>query len=329
MFDNLEMLNRFSIDYVTITVRNMELSEILFDLGLLNINFQKAKGFDFYRERLTFCNMSFLYNGLSPNMGICINFSGEGCRAFETFGNGDWLKLLSYVTDYEMNNCTRLDLAYDDFNGVLPLKDIAKDFYNGNYISYCKGGKIDIGVGNQKGMTVYIGSRSSEFLCRFYDKAAERGVEDKVSHWVRAEIQLGKSLTAKTIQDLTCYTDIKTTFFKIMNHYIRFIEPFNDENGNKSRDSVIAPYWSNFIGDYGRMSVFTKQGYQYSEKNLKNYVFNQAGGAIWTYLQMHSVSEFLEELKIQDAKEKNPRYRQLLEKFDNSVEYIFNDKEVV
>lgn len=326
MFGKLELLNRVSIDYITITVRGMELEEILADLGLLNINFQEAKGFDFYRKRLVFCDMSFLFDGMSKNMGICINFSGNGCRAFETFGNGDWLKLFSYVTDYEMNNCTRLDIAYDDFNGVLPLKDIAKDFYNGNYVSYCKGGKIDVGVGNQKGMTVYIGSRSSEFLCRIYDKAAERGVEDKVPHWIRAEIQLGKSLTAKTLQDLITYSDLKNTFFKIINNYIRFIEPFENENGNKSRDSVVAPYWKEFTENYGRMSIFTKQGFQYSEKKLKNYVFEQAGGAIWTYLQMHSVSEFLEELKIQDKKEKNPKYRILLEKFDNEIQYIFDDR---
>ena len=31
------------------------------------------------------------------DMGICVNLSGTGCRAFETYGNGDWLRLFTYL----------------------------------------------------------------------------------------------------------------------------------------------------------------------------------------------------------------------------------------
>lgn len=29
------------------------------------------------------------------DMGVCLNFSGTGCRTFETYGHGDWFLLLS------------------------------------------------------------------------------------------------------------------------------------------------------------------------------------------------------------------------------------------
>lgn len=311
------LLNCISIDYITITIRNMPLEEIIMKMGLLNIKFQNVKGHNFYRDCMTFSGMNFLYNGLNSNMGICIELKGTGCRAFETFGNGDYLQLLSWVIDHEENNCTRLDLAYDDFSGILPLERIRDDAIAGNYISKCKGGNIRQGFGNQDGLTVYFGSRESEFLCRFYDKSAEKCVKDKIPHWVRCEIQLGKNLTYNTLKDITTYDDLKTTFFKILNNYLRFIEPFNNEVGNKSRDSVIADYWSNFIGIYGKMSVFSKKGVQYTEENLKKYIFGQAGNALWTFFQIYDVEDFFHELERIEKKDKNPKYYDLIKKFES------------
>lgn len=308
------LLNCISIDYLTITVRNKDLAEILFDMGLLNIKFQTVKGHNFYKECMTFSGINILYNGINANMGICIELKGAGCRAFETFGNGDYLMLFRWVLECEENNCTRLDLAFDDFTGILPLETIRDYAIAGNYISKCKGGNIRQGFGNQDGLTVYFGSRDSEFLIRFYDKAAEKCVKDTIPHWVRCEMQLGKSLTYKTLQDMVSYDDIKATFFKVLNNYLRFVEPCESEN--KSRDSVVSVWWSEFVGNYGKKSVFTKKGIEYNENNLKRYVFGQAGGALWTYLQIHDIDDFFKELQYLEKKEKNPKYLELLKKYE-------------
>lgn len=83
------------------------------------------------------------------DMGICVNLSGTGCRAFETYGHGNWFRLFSYLlrdTDciasgqyqFKSYNITRLDLAYDDHIGLLSMSQLEHDTRERNYVSRAK-----------------------------------------------------------------------------------------------------------------------------------------------------------------------------------------------
>ena len=61
--------------------------------------------------------------------------SGQACREFENFLDGNWTKLLSYLIE---NNAKikRLDIAIDDFDGEqIDIYDIEPILRNNHFIS--------------------------------------------------------------------------------------------------------------------------------------------------------------------------------------------------
>ncbi|MGN1319363.1 MAG: hypothetical protein ACI4VF_10150, partial [Lachnospirales bacterium] len=82
-----------------------------------------------YADRYYFNGISIHCNG-SPNgrfgkpiEGVWLEMSGEGCRTFESYGNADWNNLFDYCNRNELNiTMNRIDLAYDDFIGLLVLR---------------------------------------------------------------------------------------------------------------------------------------------------------------------------------------------------------------
>ena len=80
-----------------------------------------------YGQRLEAGGISIHYtesNDIKHVQGCCLEMSGQGCREFETYGTGDWESLLSFCLNAG-GSITRVDIAYDDFTGVLPLDIIA------------------------------------------------------------------------------------------------------------------------------------------------------------------------------------------------------------
>ena len=64
----------------------------------------------------------------SDNKDYCwLEMSGSGCRAFETYGNGNWNSLLEWCV-YN-TNIKRLDCAFDDHSGILDMKQLVIDTY--------------------------------------------------------------------------------------------------------------------------------------------------------------------------------------------------------
>lgn len=79
---------------------------------------------------------------------------------------------------------TRLDVAYDDHTGVIPLGEIVNDTQSGIFISKSNCWET---VLSSKSSTVQIGSPQSRVLIRIYDKAMERSCLPG-THWIRCEI---------------------------------------------------------------------------------------------------------------------------------------------
>lgn len=179
------------------------------------------------------------------DMGICVNLSGTGCRAFETYGSGNWFSLLSYLfrnTDYLVEsqhvfkryNITRLDLAYDDHIGLIDIYKIEQDTRDRYYTSKSKYSEItwsDNQNDDIRGLTVQIGSDSSDIKIRIYDKAAERCIKD--CHWVRVELQLRRDLAQNAAAQILVSEHIGKTTSGILRNYLVFRSPSDDSN--KSR----------------------------------------------------------------------------------------------
>ena len=88
--------NYIIYDWITFTSKIHSQLSIVEFLGLQDLKFENLKGFYGYRDRLYFDGISIHYNG-REDMGICVEMSGKGCRAWEKYGNSDYDGLFSEI----------------------------------------------------------------------------------------------------------------------------------------------------------------------------------------------------------------------------------------
>lgn len=296
--------------------QSLLLSELEEFMGLDNdfVAFQDLPGMYFYKSRIAFEGISFLFDGMREDMGVCCQMSGKGCRTFETFGNGDYEKLFKKcVESHPEMNISRIDIAYDDFKGLLDMKTICRYTEDKNYVSPFSWYNVENGT---PGSSVYFGAPSSDLRIRFYDKAREQKIIEPI-HWVRCEIQLRRELAFNFVRDLVKLgTDhIGKLFIGVLNNYLRFLEP--SEDTNKQRRNT-ASWWLDFVGDLEKIRLYEKPGTEYNEDLLYNYVIRQAGNSIHTYIECFGIKKFVEDLKHRDTT-LNPNQRKLIEKYKGTV----------
>ncbi len=291
-------------DWVSFTSK-IDSSETIKDLlGLSDVPWQLVKGAHGYRDRWYFESISIHFNG-TPEMGVWCEMSGQGCRAFETHGHGEYDAIFSYLIENpDDTNMTRLDVAYDDFQGLLDLTAIAKDTLDHNFVSRFRSWKVEY---SDSGTSVYHGSPSSEIRVRIYDKKAERNRTD-LDHWVRCEIQMRRDRAFQFIQsDLP----LLRRYFAVLNNYLRYIQVDSDDS-NIWRAST-ADHWARFLQTTDSMSIFKKPGVEYNIFRLENFVVRQAGGAIDTYIKLLGIDELMLRLLQRRAEVRlNPKYEELL-----------------
>lgn len=315
-------MNKVIYDWLTFTTKKHDLSGVVDFLGLNGVQFENLRGRYCYNDRLSYDGINILYNG-RENMGICVEMSGQGCRAFETYGNGDYQAIFnfihkSYSADPErrLANITRLDVAYDDFSGVLDLGYYMENAQKGNYVSRLK--DIEV-IYSNKGCSVCHGSRTqSNFFIRMYDKKAERGRDD-LEHWVRCEIKMKDDIALGFIR---LGGDIRKNYFDVLNNYLRYIIPSDDSN---KRRASASSEWLKFIESWETVSVFDKPGVQYNFSNLYGYVMNQLSGAIKTCVDYLGVDEFLRDINDRVSETKlNPKYKKILAECQEHENNILN-----
>lgn len=229
------------------------------------------------------------------DMGICLEMSGTGCRAFESHGNGDWIKLLTDITQgqYGKVSITRLDLAYDDHVGILDIYRIESDARDRNLV--CKARKVrttwsDDWDEDIQGLTVEVGSRKSDVLVRIYDKAAERGY-DHSKHWIRVELQLRKDRSLAAVMQILEHGSFGCVAAGILRNYCTFRTPSSDTNRCRW---PLAPYWDKLLLDMERIRIVLTPGEEYNFSKTEEHMMIQYGQAFITYYRIHGeITSFL------------------------------------
>ena len=290
------------IDWVSISTKELDKDGVIALLGFGEIPWQSIKGMYGYQDRLNYEGVNIHYNG-RDDMGVLLELSGQGCRTFESLGNGDFERLWKFVLSGH-GNITRLDIAYDDHSGILDMDKLFSDSYTFNYVS--KSDSFDFQFSN-KGKTIYHGSEKSEIRLRIYDKAKERHCEEG-THWIRAEFQLRRDRARKFLELDGTYGE---RFAGIMLNYLRYVEPQEDDS-NKWR-WPLTDYWAEFLQDAVRISLYEKPGMEYNIDRLDNLVFHQLGNAVNTAMQIYGYKGFMD--KLRDMRPKpNPKYDLLINK---------------
>lgn len=305
-----EQNNVFLIDWLTFTAHGETVEYIKYLLGLddPSIPWEDIEKFrNGYPMQCYWNGVTISYgaddekyykdpNKVRHDMGICVNLSGTGCRAFESYGHGDWFRLLSYLfrnTDnivrdqhiFKRYNITRLDLAFDDHIGILDIYRIEQDTRDRYYSSKAKYAEItwsDDQNEDIRGLTVQIGSDKSDVKLRIYDKAAERGYKDR--HWIRVELQLRDERAKNACAQLILTQHIGKTASGILRNYLLFRTPTEDTN--KSR-WPIADYWDKLLLDMQRISLWVAPGEEYNFSNTEHWLFKQYGPALTVLSELH------------------------------------------
>jgi len=323
--------NRIIYDWVTFTSKIDSPQSIIDMLGLSDCTFMELDhGFNGYPHCLYFGGISVCYGG-REDMGVCCNMSGKGCRAFETYGNGDYSSLFTHIisnysedSDKRQCNLTRLDVAYDDFDGLLDMQqiytatvaggykeEIIEDdkgrpckrykLYQGDFVSRFNNYDVTI---SSEGMTCGYGSLKSDTYIRIYDKLSEQRVSD-MDHWVRCEIQLRRG---NAIGFAMLTGNIGHNYFGVLNNYLRFVEPSATDSNKRRSDT--AAWWAKFLESTDKLHIYQKPGMDYDIVCLDGYVYKQCAGAVYTMIELVGIDEFMR--RLDEAVKLRPRNRKYI-----------------
>lgn len=298
-------MNKVLFDWVSITSKIHSPQNFIVMLGLQDVPWENVKGAHGYRDRLYWSCISIHFNG-RDDMGIWLEMSGQGCRAFESFGTGDYETLFQEVKDNapEMK-LTRLDIAFDDLDGILDIRQLCYDTDDGCFVSRFQDWTTRNG---SKGRSIEHGSMSSEVFIRIYDKAAERKLTDG-SHWVRVELQLRDD---RALAFLNATGEIGKRFCGVLSNYLRYID--DDVMDSNRWRCPMQPYWERLLDGATKIRLYDKPGAEYNMGNLEDFLFTQAGGAAITWIRVYGIEAFEERLR-RRGKSLNPKHKQILAQY--------------
>lgn len=304
--------NLVLIDWITFTSKIWSIEQLKTTLGLFDQEWTLAEyGRYGYKRKEVFNGVSILYDGRlnedgEDDMGVCVEISGQGCRALESFGGIEWLPFLAFLMAEENEfKITRLDLAYDDHIGVLDKLRLKLDTDDGNYRSKFRTWEIRYG---SKGFSIYHGSKQSQVMIRIYDKAAERGLIDG-THWIRVELQLRDDNAAGAIKAYLDHQILGKVFGGILATYLVYCEESDDSNKSRWQPT---DYWCELIKDAQRIRIAAAPGVEYNIFHLESFLLNTAGGGLATWIEIFGLESLPELLKRRRSK-LNPKHKRLLD----------------
>ena len=296
--NNNQYVNGVCIDWFEFTLFDIGYYDVLDFLGLSehDADFNVGHGQQRYKCCLFFENIYILFNNPKGDndMGIHVRMTGQGCRNFEKLSKVSFDNLIKNIY-YLLNEDTsinkpkakmsRIDVAYDDFDGLIDLDQCIKDTRDGNVVTrFRRGSIIESFDFNNPGITyktLNCGRQGSNIWITIYDKLAERKSKDIVpdcNYWVRCEIKMRHTNADRFIQLLSEGKPMIELFFLVLNNYIRFVIS-SDTDTNKWRWAV-APHWERFCNsviDGGKISLYVAPSDDYNQYKLVRYVTQQAG----------------------------------------------------
>ena len=301
--------NRIIFDWVSFTTRKHSVVSLVELLGLMDCPFETVRGSKGFMWREYFGGISIHYNENElqhEGEFIWLEMSGRGCRTYESYGCGDYEKLFKLVRDDPENiHITRLDIAFDDMTGVFDIDHVCDEVRLEHFVSRTSTYQS---IYSNAGNAVYFGSKKSNVFIRIYNKAAERGYDGNKLHWVRCELQL-KDINAKGFVDKLEEKDLRELYLGVLKNYLSFRVPTNDSNKRRWPE---AEWWSKFLDNAVRVSVWSKPGVDYNLSACERYVLTQPVGSIKTLIEIFGNEAFLEMIRKAPAP-KNPKYKQIIE----------------
>lgn len=291
--------NCFLVDWLSFRCKSMDLAAMIEYLGLMKCTFTSGAGFYGYRYRRYTEGISIHY-GNDEVEGVLVEMSGKGCRAFEEFSAGnDWVTIFDDILTDDDYIVTRIDIAFDDHDGSIPIKRLFRDVGLENFVSRFKNTSITReDHPGHVGQTIYLGSCQSELRYRIYDKAYERGIVDGSEHWVRFEMQARRDMAHNFIRDLVKgQYNVGQLFAEVLSNYFRVVVPPRTGSDTNKRRWGTAPYWQKLLGDVLPRSLWERKNIEYNRFRCESYVYGQAGNSIAALIELDGMEKFCDDLR--------------------------------
>ena len=294
----------YCFDYLRFTIKTdvnavnpypVDLAFIQSILGVSDDTFKEfqsiGKGALHYADMLRFFDISIgvPYPETADVMGYMVTMTGNGCRQFEQFSNGNvlcWKKLFTRLKNAVSDGCAvnicRLDIAFDDKSelscGLLDLDEIERCAAAREYVSLFRVTEDINSINslefksrkrrknNLYGHTVEFGNRRSNAFLRFYDKLSEQLLNEyggklenapddfqKLKHWVRMEFEFKKNVAIKIVNAFLLLPDVEFNKWlaEVVNSYIRFV--YTDDS--RSDRCTVKEWWISFVGTLEKASL--------------------------------------------------------------------------
>ena len=278
--------NHYIIDWLSFTCRMGNPFEVIELAGLGKLNFTESdRGRYGYDNAYTLDGIiNVFYSSKRSDMGVHVELTGQGVRKYETIMEVDkvtWRQVFEHLRTFA--TFSRIDLALDEYEGLVGFADIIKKIEQGEHVGRCRSFKVISGRGSNgehTGTTIYMGSNKSDLMLRVYEKNYERqakGYEIDVPIWNRWELVLKHE---KANDFVTRYLDgghsFGSLFGGILADLIRFVEPGEDTNKSRWQTST---WWSDFLAEAEPIQLKGKE-YQPSLAKTLNWLENSTVTAI-------------------------------------------------
>lgn len=242
------------IDWLAFTDKEKNKEQIITQILNYSINEikQSKKGMLGYK-RLELLNEIKILSEGGLEMGEHYILSGSALRLLEK--NNDLVVVIKSVKLLNVS-ITRIDIALDMENGkYFTFEQLKNDIIKGNVLSRWRTSKEiierSLKDGETLGNTIYLGSRTSDVMLRFYRKDLQS--ENEIyKNIIRMELEVKRGNAENLVKQLESQ-NIGTIIKGILNNYIRVIIP-NKNDSNKSRWET-TKYWKDFINDIEKIKL--------------------------------------------------------------------------
>lgn len=326
MYDMVE--NSYLIDWLSFTVKLGDPLEVIEKVGLSELDFQLVESARYgYNRNYTVDGLiNVMFSDKRSDMGVHVEMTGQGVRKYETLmevSGFTWWQVFEYLRSFV--NFSRIDLALDEYKGLVDFNDIIGKINRGEHVGRCRTFKVIAGRnsnGEHIGTTIYMGSNKSDIMLRVYEKNYERqqkGYEVDVDIWNRWELVLkhekANDFVTQLVENGCSYGGL---FKSILADLIRFVEP-SATDSNKRRWEK-SPWWEKFLEGIEPLQLKGKE-YQPTLAKTLSWVEKSTLTAIKGLSEIASKEniDFMEVLKKSDSYNEG-RLKKMVSEFEGLTE---------
>ncbi len=303
------------IDWLTFSDRSPDVDNWIRILGLEGLSFEEKEWHKFGYSQAKFAQGISIY--WDETIGCVFELSGSGCRALETQNNlsFDWVALFRLLRRTKGVHISRVDVAGDDQEErILNFKKLRTHTVQRKFISRSRQYRIvethESKEGKPLEQSIYFGSTQSDTRLRIYNKALERGYDDR--HWIRVEMQLRNDNAIALADHISDGGSVPAAYAGLLINFLRFTVKRPDGNRNNDRIDT-CDWWLRWTDGAQALQAVTVGGLEYNLSALEQTFRKNCLSTVKTWLLLHDNDlQLLQELV--DAAAVNDRQKLLLER---------------